>query len=156
MIMKIQRRYWDSNIFLAILENDPIYAPKCKGVVAAIEKKEVKIVTSALTIAEVLYLKGHPKITREKSQKIIRFFESDTIILINVDRKIAEMAREYIWDFNVHHKDAIHLASAIYAKIEIFDTFDEKLLKLSGKLGNPPLTICEPNLPYQGTLEGLF
>lgn len=127
-----------------------------KGVMEAIEKKEVKIVTSALTIAEVLYIKGHPKITREKSQKIIRFFESASIILVNVDRKIAEMAREYIWDFSVHHKDAIHLASAIHAKIEIFDTFDEKSLKLSGKLGNPPLTICEPDLPYQKKLEGLF
>jgi len=154
--MKMQRRYWDSNVFLAVLEDDPIRAPKCKGVVEAIEKKEVKIVTSALTIAEVLYIKGHPKITREKSQKIIRFFESDAIILVNVDRKIAEMAREYIWDFGVHHKDAIHLASAIHAKIEIFDTFDENLLKLSGKLGNPPLTICEPDLPYQERFEGMF
>src|SRR5437764_1901065 len=126
--MKRQQRYWDSNIFLAVLEDDPLQAPKCKGVLAAIGRKEVTIVTSALTIAEVLYLKGHPKITREKSQKISKFFESDTIVLINVDRKIAEMAREYIWDFGIHPKDAIHIASAIQARIGFFDTFDVKLL----------------------------
>jgi len=59
--MKMHRRYWDSNIFLAVLEDDPIYAPKCKGIVAAMVNAEVKIVTSALTIAEVLYIKGHPR-----------------------------------------------------------------------------------------------
>jgi predicted nucleic acid-binding protein len=154
--MNRNQRYWDSNIFLTVLESDSLHFPKCRGVLEAIEKKEVQIVTSALTLTEVLYLKGHPKITREKSQKIIDFYKVASVVVINLDRKIAEMAREYVWDFDVRPKDAIHLASAIHAKIATFDTFDRDLIKLSMQLGNPPITICEPDIPFQEKLEGIF
>lgn len=153
--MHRNRRYWDSNIFLTVLEAEPLNYPKCKGVIEAVKRKEVQIVTSALTLTEVLYIKGHPKITKEKSQKIVDLFKIMSIIVVNVDRKIAEMARDYVWNHDVRPKDAIHLASATYAKIATFDTFDKDLLKLSLKLGNPPLAICEPNIPYQEKLEGI-
>lgn len=66
------------------------------------------------------------------------------------------MARSLIWDYNVRPKDSIHVATAIKAKVPILDTFDEGLIKLSKKIGNPPLIINPPNIPYQHDIEILF
>lgn len=64
---------------------------------------------------------------------------------INCDRQIAEAARHLIWDFpHLKPKDAIHAATAIAHQVDELHTYDEHLLKLSGKVGFPPLKICEP------------
>ena len=99
------------------------------------------------------HIKGEPKITEERSNIICRFFEREFIITVPVDRYIAEDARQLVWDHNVRPKDAVHLATAIKAKIPIFDTFDAQLIKLNGKLGSPPLGIIKPNLSFQGSLD---
>lgn len=145
----MEYRYWDSNCFLCWLKKEPGYE-KCKGVIQKSEQGEIQIITSALTIAEVIYLKPNDKIDRKKSDEIYRFFENEYIIPISVDRFIAEMARELLWDYQaLKPKDAIHVASAIRTKTIIFDTFDGDLIDLSGTIGNPPLIIGEPNIPYQ-------
>jgi len=145
----LELRYWDSNCFLRWLKKEPDYE-KCKGVIQKAEEGEIQIVTSALTIAEVIYLLPHEKITRENSNEICRFFEHEYIVFINVDRYIAELARTLLWDYEaLRHKDAIHVASALKAKSPILDTFDTYLIGLSGDIGVPPLIIGEPNIPYQ-------
>jgi predicted nucleic acid-binding protein len=149
------RRYWDSDVFLGWLMNDPEKAPSCQGVLAQAEAGRVQIVTSALTLTEVIRLKGHARLPRESEDKIRDFFEHDWIVVRDVDRFIAEEARELVWSRNVQPKDSIHLATALSLKLSEFDTFDRDLHKLNGKLGNPPLTIASPNVPYQSEIEGL-
>ena len=132
---------------------------ECRGIIHNAENENVKIVTSALTIAEIIYLKGHPKITKDKSQTIKDFFKSNYIIINNVDRAIAELARELLWDYeSLRHQDAIHVATAIRARILIsenivLDSFDDDLIKLDEKIGNPPLRIRKPSAPYQYKIE---
>jgi predicted nucleic acid-binding protein len=41
-------------------------------------------------------------------------------------------------------KDSIHVATAVRSKVDSMDTFDDALIKLSGKIGNPPLVIQRP------------
>ena len=123
---------------------------QCKGVIQKADQGEIQIITSALTIAEVIYLKEQEKIDRIKSDEICRFFENEYIIPINVDRVVAEMARNLLWNYEtLRPKDALHVASAIKAKVPIFDTFDTYLIGLSGTIGNPPLIISKPNIQYQ-------
>ena len=58
------------------------------------------------------------------------------------------------WDYQpLKHKDAIHVASALKAKIPILDTFDKYLIGLNGTIGNPPLIIGEPNIQYQEAMN---
>ena len=65
----------------------------------------------------------------------------------DVNRYLAEDARQLVWDQSgVKPKDAIHLATAIKHHIATFDTFDEDLIQLDGKLGNPPMGIGTPNV----------
>lgn len=59
-------------------------------------------------------------------------------------RKLAEDARDLVWDHNVALKDAIHVATALSANVAMLKTFDDGLIKKAGKIGTQPLTICRP------------
>ena len=65
-----------------------------------------------------------------------------------LDRFIAEEARALVWDHNVAPKDAVHIATALRREVHIeqLDTFDRKLIGLSGRLGDPPLLIGKPEI----------
>jgi predicted nucleic acid-binding protein len=126
----------------------------CRGVLEAAEDGKIFIVTSALTIAEVLALKGKPSISSAKRQTVVAFFKQEYIIVRNITRRIAESARDYVWDFNVKPKDALHVATAVDAGLTLLNTFDASLQKKSGQIANPPLTIAppswrEPKLPLR-------
>ena len=76
------------------------------------------------------------------------------IIVRNITRRVAESARERVWDHNFAPKDALHIATAINANLELFNTFDMHLQKKSGLLDNPRLIIeppswIEPKLPME-------
>ncbi len=62
--MSVDRRYWDSDAFLGWLLNEQDKAPKCEGVLKAAEAGQLQIVTSALTLTEVIRLKGKPRLAR--------------------------------------------------------------------------------------------
>jgi len=112
-----------------------------------------EIRTSAFTAIETLYLKTKGEIDKEKSKRVIEeFFNRDYIIPIVVDIPIADLARDIFLNYKVGHKDAIHVASAIWDGISIFNTFDEKLLKKDGKIGNPALQIIKPDIIYEDKL----
>jgi predicted nucleic acid-binding protein len=148
-------RYWDAVTFLGWLSEEPDKVPECRPVLEAAEAGNIAIVTSALTIAEVLWLKGHRKVDASHARKIEAFFRHSWIIVREVDRFVAEDARELVWNKNVKPKDAIHLATALRQDVSFdqFDTFDRDLIKLSGSLGEPPLTIGRPNLPAKLPFE---
>jgi|SRR5882672_7991316 len=149
-------RYWDSNAFLGWLAEEPDKAPRCKPVLETAEAGDLIIITSALTIVEVLWLKGEQKLPPSRAKQIEAFFRNRWIVIREVDRFVAEDARELVWEKNVKPKDALHLATALRQDVVIdqFDTFDGGLIKLSGTLGQPPLVIGYPNLPEKLPFEG--
>ena len=56
--MTIDRRYWDSDCFLAWLQSEEGKADACREVLEAADEGKILLITSALTLAEVLYLRG--------------------------------------------------------------------------------------------------
>lgn len=152
--MSVPRRYWDSGVFLALLLPEPERFPDCRSVLRAAERGQVQIVTSALTLTEVIHLKGKPKLLKEEHEAKLRgFFQHEYILIREVDRFIAEHARELIWRHGLHPKDSIHVATALRWKIPILDTFDaDDLLPLNRKLGNPALEIGHPHMPEEPEL----
>ncbi len=154
--MSLPRRYWDSCAFLAWLLPEPEREDTCHSVLRAAEDGELEIVTSAITLTEVIKLKGKPELKADYEKKIADFFKNDFIILRNVDRFVALSAQRLVWEHNVAPKDAIHVATALHWKIPVLDTFDDGLLGLNGKLaierGNPTsplLQITTPHVPEQ-------
>ena len=141
-------RYWDSNAFLGWLAEESDKVDYCRPVIEAAEAGRVRILTSALTIPEVLWIKGQDRISADSAAKVEAFFRHEWIVIRELDRFIAEDARALVWSHNVKPKDAVHLATALKrdVPIEQLDTFDVPLIRFSGKLGEPPLIIGRPNM----------
>jgi predicted nucleic acid-binding protein len=142
-------RYWDSACFLAYFRGEEERVTQCEAALKDAEAGKILIVTSALTIAEVLALRGEARLPPDPAmkKKVADFFKNEYISVQNVTRKVAELARDLVWDHDIKPKDAIHVASALAVEAPILETFDRQLLRRTGKVGRPPLTIREPLLP---------
>ncbi len=154
--MSLPRRYWDSSVFLAWLLPEPDREDGCRSVLKAATEGELEIVTSALTLTEVVKLKDKPQLKRDQEEKIANFFQNEFIILRNVDRFVALQAQRLVWDRGLAPKDSIHVCTALRWKIPVLDTFDDQLMNLNGKLpfeeSNPSslfLEITTPRVPMQ-------
>lgn len=122
---------------------------ECRGVIVAAEEGRARIVTSSLTLVEVIKLKKHPPLARDREHMISEFFLHDYIVVRQLDRFLAEQARRLVWYEGIDPKDAVHVATALRAKVEQLDTFDKGLIKKAGTLGDPPLAIGHPNIAEQ-------
>lgn len=97
-------------------------------------------------------MRGAPKIAKDKATLVRRFFRHSYIRVRNVTRATSERAQDVVWDDGVKPKDAIHVATALDAKVGILETFDQALIKRSGEIGSPPLLIRRPIGPKQAKL----
>lgn len=98
----------------------------------------------------MLWLRGGPRIEAANAEKVQRFFEHEYIVVNDLDRRLAEDAQRLVWHHGIKPKDSIHVATAVDAKVDRMETFDDDLIKKSGTVGEPPLEIGRPNEP--GTL----
>src|SRR5207244_9010000 len=89
-------RYWDTATFLGWLSEEPDKVPETKPVLDAAEAGNVMLVTSALTIPEVLWLKGHSKIPAPDANKVEAFFKHGWIVVRELDRLFAKEARAWL------------------------------------------------------------
>lgn len=141
---------------LAFLKEEPGNVELCQEVIGEASKGEVLIVTSTLSIAEVLWVKGKEKIPEKDRQLVRDFFRHEWIFVHEVDRKIAHSAQDVVWDYNVRPKDAVHVATAMAVEADCLDTFDDGLLNHSGQIGDPGLLVCKPGAAdtlFKGALE---
>lgn len=163
---KQRARYWDSNIWLGILNAEPDKLVACTNLLERARDGEFIIVSSAITLAEVIRMRGTSiKLDREKDQIMRDFFKREYISIRNVDRLTAELARELVWKYRdiVTDKtkelkpwDAIHMATALRLDIPLLNTYDPDLLQLNGKekCGNGSLLEVRP--PEEVDMVSLF
>lgn len=151
--MSRAKLYWDSDCFLGYLLAEEDKVGLCEAVLQEASEGRVLIVTSALTITEVLNLKGRPPVPKENKNKVLNLFRSEYIAVRGVTRKVAELAREVVWENGIKPKDSIHIATALDAGLNEFNTFDGELLKKSSWVVSPSkLLICRPRGPVQPRL----
>jgi predicted nucleic acid-binding protein len=147
----IPGRYWDSATFIGLLRPEPDKFPQTDAVVQACLRGQCRIVTSTLTFAEVHKLKRGPGIDRGQQEALRNFFQHPFIVPYELDRAVADLARELIWSHNVTSWDAVHVATAIRARarklVECFDTFDQALRNLTGRFADSDFILSQPNLP---------
>jgi len=141
--------YWDTCLFIAWLSDEIRPSGDMDGVREIIEmtkRRDVAVVTSALTLAEVLPSKFPAGVFNLFDDLLKR----TTFRIISMDRKIARLAG----DLRVHYEkeerrlktpDAIHLATAILNGVSEFHTFDAQLLSLNGNLAGHRMPICKPS-----------
>jgi predicted nucleic acid-binding protein len=153
-----EKRYWDSCCFLGWLKDEPDKIDECRSILRSAEQGHIKIVTSAVTLTEVVRLKGSVRLAEEDEARIKAFFEHPYILIANLDRFVAEKARGLCWTFPaLKPKDALHIASAIHTECPYLDTFDADVLGLNGKLSGVMLHIGRPAIPVPPSPSyGLF
>jgi predicted nucleic acid-binding protein len=152
--------YWDSNVFIDLIEKTPARYQVLEGIVNSAERGEVRIVTSAMSLVEVSKLNNLGGVLPEWKEKlIVQFFENDYISVRTVDRVVAETARPIIRGHNLKAPDAIHVATALLARAQVLHTYDSQdLLPLDRKIGLPSLPLLrieEPKWEFQPPLAGL-
>ena len=104
--------YWDSNCFLAWLQGEPAGYESCQDVLKLAERGECRIITSTLTISEVLHLRGSKPIDRVDRNRVVNFFKRSYISTSPLTRIIAEKSCEHAWDYGILPKDPVHVATA--------------------------------------------
>lgn len=144
--------YWDSCTYLHFLQGDHERHEQMQMVMEDWKSGAVRVFTSALTIAEVLWIKceddqARMMIDRSRDAEIIALFEppkDQLFTLVEVSRVIATAARELVWDHGIKPKDAIHVVSALAAHCPVLHSNDGPLCKFSGKVGGTPVLRIEP------------
>jgi len=120
-----QRLYWDSCNFISLISEDEVArADVCQHILEDAENGSVEIVTSTLTIAEVIKPKGSTILTLQQEEFISSFFLHEYILTYDVTRAIAESARKLSREHKLRPPDAIHLATALAAEVDIFQTWN--------------------------------
>lgn len=154
--MTVEIRYWDSNAFLAYFQEEEGRVDSCEAALELAEKGKILIVTSALTLTEVLALRGKKRLppNPKMKAKVTDFFKNEYIAVQNVTREVAELSRDLVWDKGIKPKDALHVASALAAEVTIFETFDGPLIRKGRKatkiqFRQPPAR-PQPGLPLIG------
>lgn len=140
----VQKIYWDSACFLSFLQEETGKVERCTDALSRADRGEIVIVTSALSISEVLWTKNGPKLSSDKATLVRGFFKRSCFRVVDVTRRIAEASQTLVWDHDIRPKDAIHVATAIHLQIPVVETFDRGLISKTGMIGQPPLVIREP------------
>lgn len=151
--------YWDSSVFISFLNGEKDRVDIVNQILDEAEMGNVTIVTSFITITEVLCAdEEKPRTMGEKQKQIIkRFFQKEYIEWIDFSRVIAEAARELCWNYGLKSKDAIHLASAqhiVTSEDVILDevhSFDNHFIKNDQKIPGLRCRCCQPT-PKQSVL----
>lgn len=153
---RLPDRYWDSSTFLAYFKEEENRVELCQAVIDLAKEGRVRIITSALTLSEVVHIKGHEKLTPDLELELEAFFEHEFLILVDLTRSISEHARRLMWEHRLTVYDANHMATAIHADVEFVDAFDKRLIKQNGMFSNTsgkPIRVGPPNLATQASFR---
>ena len=155
--MPIPDRLWDSSVIIGYLGGQDDLAQTCNDIIDYAETGGVRIYVSTLAMAEVAYLQGLGD--QDSEEKIREFFGREYVLSVNVDPRVAEIARELVRkrrDVQVlKPPDAIHLATAIQWNIPVLESTDPDLIRLDGIEGSPPITIRLPTFEGPARIPGL-
>lgn len=121
--------YWDTMLFIYWLEAHPIHGPQVEQIQRRMAKRHDTLCTSVFGVGEILT--GAYKAHRNKEAGTIReFFESGSVLLFPFDLKTADRYAVIRANHNVSPADAIHLATASLAEVDVYLTNDKGVKKL--------------------------
>jgi predicted nucleic acid-binding protein len=122
-----KRVYFDTNIFIYVLEGFPKAAQQLQEVRTALLTGACEVFTSELTLCELLVPHFRSN-NLERVRQYRGFLEkSGAVTLIATSRLTYLRASDYRGQFGLKTPDAIHAASATEAECEIFVTNDANL-----------------------------
>ena len=125
----MSRIYWDTMLFAYLLEDNPAHAARVRQIIGCMEKRRDTLCTSVLTIGELLVV-PYKRGSTEVAQQIRYYLQPPTVEILPFTVETAERFARIRGEHRVTPADAIHLASAAQAGVDLFLTNDRKLQAL--------------------------
>lgn len=118
----------DTNIFIYYFQQNEEFGLSVRLLFELLAKKKAKAVTSIITLTELLSL---PASERDIEALTSHFLETPNLLIGEVNQTIGiEAARiRRVYKFRV--PDAIQLATALFYKVDVFITNDQRLKSFS-------------------------
>jgi predicted nucleic acid-binding protein len=121
----------DTAPFIYFIENHPTYAPIIQSLFLEADARQIKLITSVVTVTEVLTLPYRSGLLSLAQQYRNYMLNSGLpLSLQNIDLNIAETAAQLRAQYNLKTPDAFQLATAIEGKCTAFLTNDRALQKV--------------------------
>ena len=117
--------FWDTNLFIYYLEDRGARADRVQQIRERMLARDDQLVTSCLTLGEVLV---KPK--RDRRPDLVASYKTiltEHARLIPFDRSVAGLYAEIRQGRRIKAPDAIKLACAAHAGVDLFITNDERL-----------------------------
>ncbi len=121
--------YWDTMLFIYWLEAHPQYGKQVERIHQRMTQRGDQLCTGVFTVGEILtgpYSRGRMK----EVQQFHNYFSSGKVRLLRFDTEAADRYARIRARHKVSPADAIHLASASVARVDLYLTNDVGLKKL--------------------------
>jgi predicted nucleic acid-binding protein len=120
--------FWDTNLFIYLLEGSPSFGAVVKDLRRRMLRRNDRLFTSAITIGEILV---KPLSTGDNmlASRYRAFFTGTQLTVSTFDLDAAEAYATIRQDRGIHPADAIQLACAAAAEVDLFITNDGRLSK---------------------------
>ncbi len=122
----------DTAIFIYWIEENPDYLPGIEPLFRAVDRGEIEIVTSAITLLEVLvvpYRAGEIALAERYEQLLSR---AAHLRLVDVDRQQLRAAAQLRAVHGIRTPDALQLAAALATRSTTLITNDRRLPRVPG------------------------
>ena len=127
-----QRVAVDTGPFIYWMEDHQQFAELVAPVFAGAEKNDVQLVTSTLTLMEVLVLPLRLGRTTLAKQYVTTLRRASGLELVGIGLRVAQVAAMLRARHGVATPDAIHLATAVVAECKYFLTNDRRMPEIPG------------------------
>jgi uncharacterized protein len=125
----VSQIYWDSMVFIYLLESHPQFVSKVERILKQIESRGDTLMTSVFTIGEVLT--GPRRVGAAKLVDTIKaYFDTGRVALLPFNATTADHYSILRASLKVSQADGIHLATAALAGADAFVTNDRRLWTL--------------------------
>lgn len=118
--------FWDTNLFIYLLEGSPTFGKSVRELGRRMEARRDRFVTSTLTIGEIL-VKPIRENDSDSEKRYRAFFSGSEIQIVVFDADAAQYYARLRQDAGIRVADAIQLACAAAAKVDLFITNDDRL-----------------------------
>ena len=124
----MSRIYWDTMLFVYWLEDHPVYAKRVRHILSRMEERRDLLCTSAFTVGEIL-VGAYKTRSFEMAAQIRNAFKAPFVEIIPYALETADLYGQIRAEQGVSLADAIHLACAAQANIDLFLTNDAGLAR---------------------------
>jgi predicted nucleic acid-binding protein len=118
--------FWDTNLFIYLVERHPQFFPVVDTIRRRMRRRNDRLCTSTLTLGETLaapYAEGNALLA-ERYRMILR---PPTVEILPFTTQCAEQYARIRADRTIGRSDAIQLACAATARVDLFLTNDRRL-----------------------------